>query len=358
MSHGPTRNSGVNRIVLAYSGGLTTSVAIPWLASRHAAEIITVTLDLGQARELSAVRERALALGAVRAHVIDAKEEFVRDFVEPGFRAGLFTEGHLDRTVQIAQPLVARRVVEMARMESASVVAFGGPNGTALRAMIASLAPALRVISLQQDDEFTADNLPSLARQYNIQVPPTGHGHVDATLWGRVVHMPGTAEREDAFTLTRAAVESPSMPAVVEIDFVSGLPVRTNGVDLSLAEMIDSLETIAGAHGVGRDAKTSASVAVEAPAALVLQTAHQVLEAAALGPDLAALKSNLATIYGELIASGRWFSDVREAIDGFGDILRPRVTGRVRLQLLRGSLTLLDVIVSSGVDAPSPRAVA
>jgi argininosuccinate synthase len=347
----------VNRIVLAYSGGLTTSVAIPWLASQHDAEIITVTLDLGQARELAAVRERALALGAVRAHVIDVKEEFVREFVEPAFRAGLFTAGHLDRTVQIAHPLIARRLVEMAKMESASAVAFGGPNGTALAATIASLAPAVRIVSLQQDSEFTANDLHSLARRHNIQIPPAGTDHVDATLWGRVVQLSANAEREAAFTLTRAAVESPSTPAIVDIDFVSGLPVRTNGVDMSLAEMIESLETIAGAHGVGRDT-TGASVAVEAPAALVLQTAHQILEAAALGPDLTTMTTNLATVYADLLTSGRWFSDVREAIDGFVGILRPRVTGRVRLQLLRGSLTLLDVLVSSAADASSPRAVA
>lgn len=347
----------MNRIVLAYSGGSTTSVAIPWLASSYDAEIITVTLDLGQARELAAVRERALVLGAVRAHVIDAKDEFVRDFVAPGLRAGLFTERHLDRTVDIAQPLIARRLVEMAKMESASVVAFGGVNGAALQATVASLAPAFRIVSLHDDEGFRSLDLATLARQYNVPAPPEGGGHVDATLWGRVVHVASGADRDDAFSLTRAAAESPSTPAVVDIDFVSGLPVRTNGVDMSLAEMIESLETIAGAHGVGRGA-AGAGVAVEAPAALVLQTAHQILEAAALGPDLATLRGKLATVYGELLTSGRWFSDVREAIDGFVDLLRPRVTGRVRLQLLRGSLTLLDVIVSSAADVPSPRAVA
>ena len=345
------------RIVLAYSGGLTTSVAIPWLASNYGAEIITVTLDLGQARELAPVRERALALGAVRAHVIDVKDELVRDFVAPGLRAGLFTETHLERTVEIAQPLIARRLVEIAKMESASVVAFGGPNGAAMRAMIATLAPALRTISLHDDEAFTDLDRSTLTRQFNVPAPPSG-SHVDATLWGRVVHVTGDADREDAFTLTRAVVESPSAPAVVDIDFVSGLPVRTNGVEMSLAEMIESLETIAGAHGVGRGEMKGDSVAVEAPAALVLQKAHQILEAAALGPDLAAMTTKLATVYGELITSGRWFSDVREAIDGFVEVLRPRLTGRVRLQLLRGSITLLDVIVSTAADASTPRAVA
>jgi argininosuccinate synthase len=348
----------MNRIVLAYSGGLTTSAAIPWLASRHGAEIITVTLDLGQARELAAVRERALSLGAVRAHVIDAKDEFVRDFIEPGFRAGLFTERHLDRTVQIAQPLIARRLVELAKMESASVVAFGGPNGAALRATIATLAPALRVISLLEHEEFVAADHAALTRQFNVQVPPAAGGHVDATLWGRVVHTTGDDAREEAFTLTRAAVASPSTPAVVDIDFVAGLPIRTNGVEMSLAEMIESLETIAGAHGVGRGETAASTTVVEAPAALVLQSAHQILQAAALGPDLATLTAKLATVYGELVTAGRWFSDVRDAIDGFVDVLGPRVTGRVRLQLLRGSVTLLDVIVSSPADAPTPQAVA
>jgi argininosuccinate synthase len=348
----------VNRIVLAYSGGPATSVAIPWLASRHNAEVITITLDLGQARELAAVRERALALGALRAHVIDAREELVHDFIEPGFRAGLFVEGQLERTVQLAQPLIARRLVEMARMEAAATVAFGGANSAALTAMIIALDPALKVIPLLEDAEFTADDLASRARQFNVQVPPAGSGHVDATIWGRVVRLPAGVERDGAFTLTRPAGESPSAPAVVDVDFVAGLPVRTNGVEMSLAEMIESLETIAGAHGVGRDITPAADIVVEAPAALVLQTAHQVLEATALGGDLATMKKHLATVYGDLLTSGRWFSDVREAIDGFVDVLRPRVTGRVRLRLLRGTLSVQEVVVGDSRAAGTPRAVA
>jgi argininosuccinate synthase len=359
MSDGATRNSTVKRIVLAYSGGVTTSVAIPWLRDRFGGEVITVTLDLGQGRELAAVRERALALGAVRAHVIDARDEFVRDFVEPGLRAGLFAEPHLERTVQIAQPLIARRLVELARMESASTVVFGGSGSASLRGAIGALASGLSTIALLEDEAFAAADLRSLATRYRVQVPPAGASHVDATLFGRVVRTPdGAAGREDAYTLTRAAAEGPSTPAVVDIDFVSGVPMRTNGVEMSLAEMIESLETIAGAHGVGRAAQSAANVAVEAPAALVLQTAHQVLQAAVLGDDLATMTNSLATVYADLLTTGRWFSDVREAMDDFVNVLRPRVTGRVRLELVRGTLTVLEIGVVSAPSAAAPRAVA
>jgi argininosuccinate synthase len=358
MNHGETRNSTVKRIVLAYSGGLTTSVAIPWLRDRLGTEVITVTVDVGQGRELAAVRERALALGAVRAHVIDARDEFVRDFVEPGLRAGLFVESHLERTVQVAQPLIARRLIDLARMESASTVVFGGSRSASSRGAIAALAPGVRVISLLEDDEFAAHDLRSLAARYSVDAPSSGGSHVDATLFGRVVQTADGTEREDVFTLTRAAVDSPSTPAVVDIDFVSGVPVRTNGVEMSLGEMIESLETIAGAHGVGRDMESDPQVAVEAPAALVLQTAHQVLTAAALGNDLATMTTKLATVYADLLTSGRWFSDVREAIDEFVNVLRARMTGRVRLQLVRGTLTVLEISVVNGSPASAPRAVA
>lgn len=347
----------MNRIVLAYSGGLTTSVAIPWLRQHRDAEVITVTLDVGQGRELAAVRERALALGALRAHVIDARDELVRDFIAPGLRAGLFTEPHLDRTVRIAYPLIARRLAELARMESATTVAAGGASVGPLRAVLGAVAPGVRLIGLLEE-AFTSQDLGALARQYHVQVPPAGDHHVDATLLGRVVRVADGASPEDTHTLTRAAVEAPSMAATVDIDFDAGMPVRTNGVEMSLAEMIESLETIAGAHGVGRDLLAPDGIAVEAPAALVLQSAYNVLEAAALGADLAAMTTKMSVVYADLLASGRWFSDVREAIDAFLDVLRPRLTGRVRLQLLRGSLSVLEVAVTTGAAAPAPRAVA
>lgn len=351
----------MNRIVLAYSGGFVTSAAIPWLAARHDAEIVTVTLDVGQARELAAVREQALALGATRAHVLDVREEFVRDFVMPALEAGLFTGGQLGLTTTLALPLVARRLAELARMETAAAVAFGGTDAAPLEGALREIAPGLRQIALLDEPEFASQDLAALAARHGVPVPPARRTHVDATLWGRVVHLDPGTDREEAFILTRSPHESPPAPALVDIDFEAGVPVRTNGVEMSLPEMIESLETIAGAHAVGRDEldPNDARVA-EAPAALVLQTARRVLETAACGEDLAELKRQLSIVYRDLLVTGRWFSDVREAIDAFAALLRPRVTGRVRIQLLRGRCTVLDTTLTSRTSrsVSTPRAVA
>lgn len=351
----------MNRIVLAYSGGFVTSAAIPWLAARHDAEIVTVTLDVGQARELAAVREQALALGATRAHVLDVREEFVRDFVMPALEAGLFSQGQLGLTTTLALPLVARRLADLARMEAAGAVAVGGRNAIAVKGALAAMAPGLAVISLLDDPDFADQDLAAFAGRHGVPVPPPGRPHVDATLWGRVVHFAPGMDREDAFILTRSPHESPPAPAVVDIDFEAGVPVRTNGVEMSLPEMIESLETIAGAHAVGRDEiEPDDAPVAEAPAALVLQTARRVLETAACGEDLAELKRQLSIVYRDLLVTGRWFSDVREAIDAFAALLRPRVTGRVRIQLLRGRCTVLETTPASGTNrsVPAPRAVA
>ena len=350
MMHGPTSHP---RVLLAHSGGAPTTVAIPWLVGRGF-EVVTLTLDLGQGRELAAVREQALALGAVRAHVIDAREELVRDFIQPALRAGIFVEGQLSRTVSVSHPLIAHRLVELARMESASAIAIGGAPSIA--AAIAALASDVRVISLVEERDF-AGTMSSLARELNIPLPASDDQHVEATVWGRVVHIRGRAPLEEAYRLTRAADETPGSAAVVDIDFEAGVPVRTNGVEMSMGEMIESLETIAGAHGVGRDLESGDGYAVEAPAALVLQTAHRSLATAALGQDLANMASALGNVYADLLVSGRWFSDVRHAIDGFIDVLRPRITGRVRLQLLRGAIEVCDIEVKT-TTLTQPKAVA
>ncbi|HVL68219.1 MAG TPA: argininosuccinate synthase domain-containing protein [Vicinamibacterales bacterium] len=344
----------MNRLVLAYSGGFAASAMIGWLAEQQAAEVVTVTLDIGQGRELAAVRERALASGAVRAHVIDAREEFVRDFVQPALQAGVFAAGRLDRVASLACPLIARRLVEIARMESASLVAHGGRPGSsseaALHAAIGSLDPALRVLAPLRE-------WPP-ARASAVPVPPAERWRTDANLWGRVVEPVDNELAADAFVLTRAAAETPRDAAFVEIDLVAGVPVRANGVEMPLVEMIESLETIAGAHGVGRLPLPDGR-AVEAPAAHVLAAAHGALTEVTLGADLAALQRQLAVVYVRLIDGGRWFSDVREGIDTFVRILQPRVSGQVRVRLSRGECTIADVRASRpAAGAPSPKAVA
>lgn len=325
----------MKRIVLAYSGGSAASAALASLAQHHGAEIVTLTLDFGQERELAAVRERALALGAVRAHVIDAREEFVRDFVLPSLQAGALESGGHPLVGELPGPLIARRLVQVARMESASAVAHGGVPGTtgehALHQAIRSLAPDLDVIApARQRAE------PEGGEEAFVPAAKIADAYrTDASLWGRILTpADGGVVPEEAFSLTRAAEDCQDDGAVVDIDFAAGVPVRANGVEMSIIEMIESLETIAGAHGVGR--MPAGGRVIEAPAAVVLQVAHRELESLIVGADLAALKAELARLYAETIVSGRWFSDLREAIDAFVGVVQTRVTGSVRVTLARG----------------------
>ncbi len=329
----------MRRVLLAYSGSLVTSAAITWLARHGDSEVVTLTLDFGEEPELAAVRERALALGAVRAHVVDAREELVRDYMLAALQAGALQTGHA-----LARPLIARRLVDLARMEMASAVAHGGEPGsdaeTALHTCIQSLDPALDVISAARAPGMTMPELTIFGREHGVPAAQPSRYRATASLWGRVITpREGTAIPHDAFTLTRPPDECPSGPAIVEIEFAAGVPVRTNGVEMSLVELIESLETIAGAHGVGR--RILGSTAVEAPAATVLEMAHRELEAIAIGPHLSSIKEQLATHYSDALIAGRWFSDARAAIDAFNRVLQARVYGSVRLELLKGRCSVL-----------------
>lgn len=340
----------MKRIVLGFSGSVATSAAIPRLGERHGAEVVTVTLDFGQGDELAAVRERALALGAVRAHVVDAREELVRDYLLPALQAGAIAEGHA-----LVYPLIAKRLVDLARMETASAVAHGAAPGslaaTLIEGAVKALDPALDVIDAA--GKLSESELAALGRKYGVHVPPTSPVRVEASVWGRRIESPAGAATPDHFTLTRAPEECPDDPALLDIEIVAGVPVAANGVEMTMIELIESLETIAGAHGVGRSAVSGA--ALETPAACVLSIAHDALERRVLGDDLAALKRQLSAIYVNALMSGRWFSDIREAIAAFVRVVQPRVSGTVKLQLLKGQCPVVDCATGRGAEAPRSR---
>jgi len=349
----------MQRIVLAYTGGLDTSVAIPWLAGRFDAEVIALTLDLGQGRELMDVRERALAAGAVRAHVIDVREEFARDFILPALQAGALYEGRYPMATALGRPLLARRLVEIARMEGASAIAHGcfgkGNDQVRLDVSARSVDPAITVIAPARMWGMSRSEEIEYARARGIQVPvaATSPYSIDANLWGRsiesgVLEDPWIEPPEDIFTLTRSPLEAPDEPAYLEIAFEAGVPVRTNGVEMPLVELVESLETIAGAHGVGRiDMVENRLIGIksrevyEAPAAVVLHEAHRSLESMVIARDLERIKHGLARAYGDLVYNGLWFSQTRQAIDAFVRSIQPRVTGAVRIKLFKGTCTVV-----------------
>lgn len=344
----------MERIVLAYSGGLDTSVAIPWLADKYGAEVVTVTLDIGQGRELVDVRERALAAGAIRAHVIDAREEFARDYVLPALQAGARYEDRYPLATALGRPLIARRLVDIARMEGATAIAHGciGKINDQVRIEVAAraLGDSLRIVAVAREWGMSRAEEIEYAKARNIPIPSTAAGPytIDSNLWGRsiecgVLDDPWVEPPEDIFTLTRAPQQCPDEPAYIEIAFESGVPVKANGVEMSLLELIESLETIAGAHGVGRiDMVENRLVGIksreiyEAPAAVPLHLAHHELQKFVIARDLERLTRHLSTVYADLVYNGHWFSQTREAIDALIRSIQPRVTGTVRLKLFKG----------------------
>jgi argininosuccinate synthase len=340
--------------VVAYSGGLDTSVAIRWLAEQYDAEVVAVTLDIGQGRELADVRERALALGAVRAHVIDAREEFVRNYIIPALQAGALYEDRYPLATALARPLVAKRLVEIARMERASAIAHGcrgkGNDQVRLDVSARALDPDIRIIAPARSWDMSPAAALAYAHARNLPVPSIAESSysTDANLWGRsiecgVLEDPSAEPPEEIYQLTRSPQDAPDEPAYVEIGFAGGVPVTANGIEMPLLELIESLDIIAGSHGVGRiDMVENRLLGIksrevyEAPAATLLHTAHRELERLVIARDLERLKRDLGSTYADLVYNGLWFSQTREAIDAFVGTIQPRVTGSVRLKLFKG----------------------
>ena len=344
----------MERIVLAYSGGLDTSVAIPWLAEKYQAEIVAVTLDLGQGRELDDVRERAMAVGAVRCHVLDVRAEFAEQYVLPALQAGALYEGQYPLATALGRPLIAKRLVEIAEMESAGAIAHGctgkGNDQVRIDVSARALNRAIRVVAPAREWGMSRPAEIAYARERGIPVPVTVDSpySTDSNLWGKSIECgaledPWTEPPEEVYTLTKSPAAAPDAPAHVELDFERGVPTAINGVAMSLVELIGSLETIAGAHGVGRiDMVENRLVGIksreiyEAPAAVVLHMAHRELETLVIPRDLERITQRLASEYADLVYNGLWFAPVRRAIDALVAEVQQQVTGRVRLKLFKG----------------------
>ena len=311
------------RIVLAYTGSLQASVAIRSLAEVDAAEVVTLTLDLGQRRDLAEVRDRALAMGAARAHVLDVREEFARDFVLPALQAGALRDGRDPMGAPLALSLIARKLLEMASIEEATAIAHGctGVDRRQMDANVRALDPDIRVIAVG-----------------GAAVAQRTH----ANLWGRTYtstksHAPSSESRPPAGTS--------EMPAYVEIAFERGVPAAINGVEMPLTELIESLSIIAGQHGVGWIEEEESNVSgaqihhvQEAPAAVVLHAAHAALEASVLPRDLLQLKRGRSTEYARIVSEGLWFTTARGTLDALNAKMQERVTGSVSITLFKETL--------------------
>jgi argininosuccinate synthase len=291
--------------------------------------------------------------------VLDVREEFARDYILPALQADALYEGRYPMATPLGRPLIARKLVEIAAIEQATTIAHGctgkGNDQVRIDVTARALNPDVRVIAPAREWEMTRADEIEYARSRNIPVPVTAASpySTDTNLWGRsiecgVLEDPWVEPPEDIYTMTKAATDAPNTPAYVEIAFERGVPVAVNGVPMALTELIESLSIIAGQHGVGRiDMVENRVVGIksreiyEAPAAVVLHTAHKELEMFVSPRDLDRLKRELSVRYADLVYCGLWFTPMRDALDAFNTNVQDKVTGVVRVKLFKGSHTVV-----------------
>ena len=346
------------RIVLAYSGGLDTSVALPWLRERYGAEVVAYCANLGQPGSLDDVRRRAIAGGAVRVIVEDLRDTYLRDYVFPALRANAAYERRYLMAAPLGRPLIGRRLAAVARDEGADAVAHGstgkGNDGVRFYAAVVAHDTSLRVLAPAAEWELQsrADEL-RYAEQHGIEVPVGVESpySMDGSIWGTStecgpVEDPALPAPEDAWQLTRSIADAPDDPADVVVAFERGTPVALDGVEVSPVELVRSLTELAGAHGVGRvDMVESSLLGIktralyESPAGTVLHLAHRELESLCLDRDTLRFKATVDQRYGELVYDGLWFSSLRRSLDRFVEATQEHVCGTVTVRLHKGTAT-------------------
>jgi argininosuccinate synthase len=346
------------KVVLAYSGGLDTSVCVKWLEQQGAIPY-ALYLDLGQGEPAEDVRAKALQIGATDAFVRDAKAEFADEYVAPAIKANALYGGKYPLFTALARPLIAKKLVEAAREVGATHIAHGstgkGNDQVRFDVTTASIAPDLTVVAPVRDWNMNRPEEMAYAEEHGIPVPTTKKSpySVDENLWGRSIEAgpledPDHEPTEDVFELTASPENAPDDPQYVEVGFEEGLPTSLDGEDLPLVELIAELNTVAGANGVGRiDMIEDRLVGIksreiyETPAALAIVAAHRELEALTLTRDVLRFKTTVEQRYAELAYEGLWFTPLKAALDAFITETQKTVTGSVRLKLYKGNASVV-----------------
>jgi argininosuccinate synthase len=347
------------KVVLAYSGGLDTSVAIRWLQETYGMEVIALTIDVGNERDIAAVAARAEQIGAAKALTIDARHDFLTYFVWPALQAGAIYEGVYPLATALARPLIAKLLVDVARSEGATAVAHGctgkGNDQVRFDVSIMALAPDLKIIAPVREWSMTRDAEIAYAQEHDIPVFATAANpySVDANLWGRSVECgiledPWAEPPADVWSWTADPASAPAEAEEIIITFEHGVPVALNGETLDAVTLVQRLSTLAGKHGVGRiDHVENRLVGIksrevyEAPAAITLFTAHRALETLTLSREQVRVKEVLAAEYARLIYNGLWYSALHGDILAFMRSSQQFVSGEVRLKLCRGGCTIV-----------------
>ena len=350
----------VKKVVLAYSGGLDTSVIVPWLKNNYRdCEVICFCADLGQEEELDGLDEKARASGASKLYVRDLREEFITDFVFPTLRAGAIYEREYLLGTSFARPLIARHLVDIAEREGADALAHGctGKGNDQVRFELTAMAlnPGLKVIAPWREWSIRSrEDALAYAEEFNVPVT-----HTERDIYSRdrnIFHLshegglledPWNEPEEVMYKLSRSPLDAPDEPVLVELGFEQGVPVSLDGAAIGPVELFQQLNRVAGEHGIGRsDIVENRLVGMkshgvyETPAGTVLLRAHQALESITLDKQVMQYKDLLASKYAELVYNGMWYTRLREALDAFVDVTQQQVSGTVRLKLYKGNLIL------------------
>ena len=348
-----------DKVVLAYSGGLDTSVAIRWLKEKYNLDIIALTIDVGNERDFSTIREKALKVGASKALVIDAKELFVNHFIFPALRADAIYEGQYPLATALSRPLMAKLLVDVALEENAAAVAHGctgkGNDQVRFEVGVNALAPHLKIIAPAREWGMTREETIKYAQRYDIPVPITVKSpySIDECLWGKsiecgILEDPWVEPPEEVYTWTKTPAETPDEPGYVEIDFEKGQPVSLDGEKMAGIRLIEQLNKLAGSYGVGRiDHVENRLVGIksreiyEAPAAVSLLQAHQALQGITMSKEQLRFKQRVAMEYADLIYNGLWFTAQHQDLAAYVQSSQRCVTGTVRLKLFKGNCTVV-----------------
>ena len=345
-----------NKIVVAYSGGLDTSVMVKWLKENYDAEIITFTGNLGQTKELIGLEEKALKSGASKSYILDLTKEFIDDYVFPALRAGAMYEETYPMACSIGRPLLAKSLVDIARKEGANMVAHGctgkGNDQVRFEVAVGALAPDLENLAPLRSWEFKSrEEEIDYAAKHNIPILVTKENpySIDENIWGTAIECgvledPMVEPPADAYQHTVSPEQAPDVAEYVTIDFEKGIPVALNGVVMESVSLVKELNTIGGRNAIGRiDMIENRLVGIksrevyEAPAGMILHAAHKELERITLDKAVAHYKTHISQEYANLIYNGLWFSPLREALQAFIDKTQEKVTGMVKMKLYKGN---------------------
>ena len=351
----------IKKIVLAYSGGLDTSVMIKWLRDNYKAEVIAMAADVGQEEELTGLREKALSSGASKFYLEDLRDEFVASYIFPALAAGAIYEGKYLLGTALARPLIAKRLVEIAKIEKAQAIAHGatgkGNDQVRFELTVKALAPDLKIIAPWREWELKSrEDEIKYARKHKIDISVTKDKpySMDRNLWhlsyeGGILEDPANAPDEEMFLLTTSPEKAPDKPTEVEINFKEGIPCEVDGERLSQVELIRKLNKMAGVNGIGRvDLVENRLVGMksrgvyETPAGTLLYLAHRELEHLCLDRETLHYKELISHKYAELIYYGQWFLPLREAFDAFVKVTQERVTGKVKIKLYKGNAVIIS----------------